>query len=70
MEDKQSEYILDIFECALNIAMSKMPSDLYISPKYYSYSDIVVAASEIAIKTESTRFADDNLSEVIRACIH
>lgn len=70
MEDEQIEYILDIFERALDLAMGKMPAKLYNDPRDFSYSDIVVAASEIAIKAESTRFADDNLSEVIQACLH
>ena len=70
MEDEQSEYILDIFERALEIAEKEMPTCFTCDDMCVNYGAVVQACADIAIKANETQFVNGNLNELRASCLH
>ena len=70
MEDEQSEYILDIFERALEIAEKEMPTCFTCDDMCVNYGAMAQACADIAIEANRTEFANNNLMDVLQSCLH
>ena len=70
MEDEQSEYILDIFERALEIVHRNRPDCFSCSKECINYGAMAQACADIAIEANRTEFANNNLMDVLQSCLH
>lgn len=70
MENGTNDFILNMFERALEIANKEMPTCFTCDDMCVNYGAVVQACADIAIKANETQFVNGNLNELIASCLH